>query len=77
LTATNQGFIQQQMLVWGPLGGENNTVALSAAQVMGYYDEAEVPTMVDLVDGFTTFNYWFSCIPGVCASPQAALLTTS
>ncbi|KAJ7681430.1 putative phosphatidylglycerol specific phospholipase C [Mycena rosella] len=41
LTATNQGFIQQQMLVWGPLGGENNTVALSAAQVMGYYDEAE------------------------------------
>ncbi|KAJ6528340.1 phosphatidylglycerol specific phospholipase C [Mycena vulgaris] len=76
LTATNQGFIQQQMLVWGPLGGENNTVALSAAQVMGYYDEAEVPTMGDLVDGFTTFNYWFSCIPGVCASPHAALLTT-
>jgi phospholipase C len=76
LTATNQGFVQQQMLVWGPLGGENNTVALSAAQVMGYYDEEEVPTIVDLVDGFTTFNYWFSCIPGVCAPPHAALLTT-
>ncbi|KAJ7315779.1 phosphoesterase family-domain-containing protein [Mycena albidolilacea] len=75
LTATNQGFIQQQMLVWGPLGGENNTVALSAAQVMGYYDEEEVPTIVDLVDGFTTFNYWFSCIPGPTNPNRACALS--
>ncbi|KAJ7779466.1 phosphoesterase [Mycena maculata] len=31
---------------------------------MGYYAEAEIPTLLDLVDDFTTFNYWFSCIPG-------------
>jgi phospholipase C len=32
---------------------------------MGYYSEDEIPTMVDLVNEFTTFNYWHSCVPGV------------
>ncbi|KAJ7617785.1 phosphoesterase family-domain-containing protein [Roridomyces roridus] len=75
LIATNGGFIEQQQLVWGPLGGENNTVELSAAQVMGYYDEQEVPTMLDVVDGFTTFNYWFSCIPGPTNPNRACALS--
>jgi phospholipase C len=35
---------------------------------MGYYSEDEIPTLVDLVDEFTTFNYWHSCVPGVSAS---------
>ncbi|KAJ5475129.1 hypothetical protein N7539_008195 [Penicillium diatomitis] len=37
---------------------------LATEEVMGYYSENEIPTMVDLVNEFTTFNYWHSCVPG-------------
>jgi phospholipase C len=59
LTATNQGFINKQLISYPAI-----TPEVAAAQVMGYYSESEIPTMLDIVDGFTTFNYWFSCIPG-------------
>jgi phospholipase C len=60
ITATNLGFVEKQTILYPSI-----TPELAAAQVMGYYSEAEVPTLVDIVDEFTTFNYWFSCIPGV------------
>lgn len=41
---------------------------LATEEVMGYYSEDEIPTLVNLVDEFTTFNYWHSCVPGVSAS---------
>lgn len=59
LTAHNQGFVEKQLISYSKI-----TAQLAAEQVMGYYSESEVPTLVDLVDEFTTFNYWFSCIPG-------------
>ncbi|KAF9066119.1 phospholipase C PLC-C [Rhodocollybia butyracea] len=59
LTPTNQGFINKQLISYPTL-----TPDVAAAQVMGYYSESEIPTILDVVDGFTTFNYWFSCIPG-------------
>jgi len=42
---------------------------------MGYYDEQEVPTLVDIVDEFATFNYWFSCIPGPTNPNRACALS--
>ncbi|KAJ5622398.1 hypothetical protein N7528_005630 [Penicillium herquei] len=54
-----KGFVERQM---------NYYPAISAVrahdEVLGYYSEDEIPTLVDLVDEFTTFNYWHSCVPG-------------
>lgn len=59
LTASMDGFVQRQFTRYGI------SPMLADEQVMGYYSESEVPTMVDLVNEFTTFNYWHSCVPGV------------
>ncbi|KAJ7097174.1 putative phosphatidylglycerol specific phospholipase C, partial [Mycena belliarum] len=69
ITATNQGFIQKQTISY------NITADLAAAQVMGFYDEAEIPTILDVVDEFATFNYWFSCIPGPTNPNRACALS--
>jgi len=55
------GFVNQQLISYPTISPE-----VAAKEVLGYYSEAEVPTLVDLVDEFTLFNYWFSCVPGVC-----------
>ncbi|KAJ7244817.1 phosphoesterase [Mycena rebaudengoi] len=70
LKATNQGFVNKQTISYPTI-----TPALAAAQVMGYYSEAEVPTMADIVDEFTTFNYWFSCVPGPTNPNRACALS--
>ncbi|KAK7052122.1 Phosphatidylglycerol specific phospholipase C [Favolaschia claudopus] len=70
ITATNQGFVEKQTISYPSI-----TADLAAAQVMGFYDEAEVPTMVNIVDEFTTFNYWFSCIPGPTNPNRACALS--
>lgn len=62
LKANVEGFLERQMDRY------NISSKLAAEEVLGYYSEDEVPTMVDLVNEFTTFNYWHSCVPGV--SPQ-------
>ena len=36
-----------------------------AKQVFGHYTEKQIPTLVNLVHEFTTFNYWHSDVPGV------------
>ncbi|KAJ7769326.1 putative phosphatidylglycerol specific phospholipase C [Mycena metata] len=69
LTATNQGFIEKQTISYNKISAD-----LAAAQVMGFYDEAEIPTLLDIVDAFTTFNYWFSCIPGPTNPNRACAL---
>jgi phospholipase C len=63
LVATNQGFVQKQLISYPTI-----TPDIAGRQVMGFYSEDQVPTLVDLVDEFTTFNSWFSCIPGVSSS---------
>jgi phospholipase C len=55
------GFIERQVERY------NISSKLATEEVMGYYSEDEIPTLVDLVDEFTTFNYWHSCVPGVSA----------
>ncbi|KAL4782355.1 phosphoesterase [Aspergillus varians] len=59
LNVTANGFVEQQLVHHKGLDPKTAT-----EEVMGYYSEDEVPTLVDLVDEFTTFNYWHSCIPG-------------
>lgn len=54
------GFVNRQLDQYPGLSPKRAT-----QEVMGYYSEDEVPTLVDLVDEFTTFNYWHSCVPGV------------
>ncbi|KAJ7617975.1 phosphoesterase family-domain-containing protein [Roridomyces roridus] len=71
LVATNQGFIEKQ--IQAHVNKTGITAERAAAEVMGYYSEEEVPTMAKLVDEFLTFNYWFSCIPGVPHKPQSRL----
>ncbi|KAF7299013.1 Phosphatidylglycerol specific phospholipase C [Mycena indigotica] len=70
LVATNQGFVNKQTISYPSIGS-----SLAAAQVMGYYSESEIPTIADIVDSFTTFNYWFSCIPGP-TNPNRACATS-
>ncbi|KAJ5899882.1 hypothetical protein N7495_004626 [Penicillium taxi] len=53
------GFVERQMSSYPAISAKRAT-----EEVMGYYSEDEVPTLVDLVDEFTTFNYWHSCVPG-------------
>ncbi|OOQ89248.1 phosphatidylglycerol specific phospholipase C [Penicillium brasilianum] len=52
------GFVERQVERY------NISSKLATEEVMGYYSEDEIPTLVDLVDEFTTFNYWHSCVPG-------------
>ncbi|OKL58502.1 hypothetical protein UA08_06056 [Talaromyces atroroseus] len=59
LKETQQGFVEKQMISYPHITAET-----AAKQVMGYYSEDEIPVMVNLVDEFVTFNYWFSCVPG-------------
>jgi phospholipase C len=64
LTANLEGFVNRQMLAYPSISAQRAT-----DEVMGYYSEDEIPTLVDLVDEFTTFNYWHSCVPGVSTFP--------
>ncbi|KAL2846364.1 phosphoesterase [Aspergillus pseudoustus] len=59
LTVTAEGFLEQQLVHHKGLDPKT-----AAEEVLGYYSEDEIPTLVDLVDEFTTFNHWFSCVPG-------------
>jgi phospholipase C len=59
LQPSQQGFVNKQLISYPKL---SPTVATE--QVMGYYSEDEVPTLADLVDEYTIFNRWFSCVPG-------------
>jgi phospholipase C len=61
LTATQQGFVQEQLRIYG---SEVNKTTL-AQQVMNYYTEDQVPVLTALVQNFVTFNHWHSAIPGV------------
>ncbi|KAJ5547111.1 hypothetical protein N7494_004696 [Penicillium frequentans] len=54
-----KGFVERQMGYYPAISALRAT-----EEVMGYYSEDEIPTLVDLVDEFTTFNYWHSCVPG-------------
>ncbi|KAJ5157645.1 uncharacterized protein N7482_008745 [Penicillium canariense] len=53
------GFVERQMAAYPSISAQRAT-----EEVMGYYSESEIPTLIDLVDEFTTFNYWHSCVPG-------------
>ncbi|KAJ7843083.1 phosphoesterase [Mycena olivaceomarginata] len=70
ITATNQGFVNKHLISYPTI-----TPDLAAAQVMGYYSDKEVPTLIDVVDEFATFNYWFSCIPGPTNPNRACALS--
>ncbi|KAJ5780393.1 hypothetical protein N7457_005553 [Penicillium paradoxum] len=59
LTPNLEGFVNRQMLRYPSISAQRAT-----DEVMGYYSEDQIPTLVDLVDEFTTFNYWHSCVPG-------------
>lgn len=54
------GFVEEQL-------ARNPTLApaTGAKEVMNYYSQDEIPTLMDLIDEFATFNYWHSCVPGV------------
>lgn len=54
-----EGFVNKQLI-----GHPSLTPKVAAEQVLAYYTEDEIPTLVNIVDEFTTFNYWHSCIPG-------------
>jgi phospholipase C len=60
VVADQSGFLNAQLNDHPKLDAETATT-----QVMGYYTEEEIPTLVNVVDEFTTFNSWFSCVPGV------------
>ncbi|KAG6848034.1 hypothetical protein H0H93_003983 [Arthromyces matolae] len=59
LKPTVQGFINKQLISYPTLDPK-----VAAEQVLGYYSEDEIPTLVNIVDEFTTFNRWFAGIPG-------------
>lgn len=54
------GFVNKQLISYPTLAPD-----FAAKQVMNYYSEDEIPTLVDIIDEFTSFNYWHSCVPGV------------
>lgn len=60
LAANLEGFVDRQMLKYPSISAQR-----AADEVMGYYSGDQIPTLVELVDEFTTFNYWHSCVPGV------------
>lgn len=59
LQPSQQGFVEMQLISYPNLDPK-----VAAEQVMGYYTEDEIPTIANLVDEFTVFNRWFSCVPG-------------
>ncbi|KAG6840883.1 hypothetical protein C0991_003476 [Blastosporella zonata] len=59
LTPTCQGFVNKQLISYPTLNPQ-----VAAEQVLGHYSADEVPTLVNIVDEFVTFNRWFACIPG-------------
>lgn len=60
IKTTNLGFVDRQLAKYTNLPAETG-----AKQVLNYYSEDQVPVMKNLVEEFITFNYWFSCVPGV------------
>lgn len=67
LTATQQGFVQEQLRTYGATVNRSTL----AKQVMNYYNEEEVPVLTALVQNFVTFNHWHSAVPGVsCSEPK-------
>jgi phospholipase C len=54
------GFVNKQLISYPTL-----TPQVAAKQVMNYYSEDEIPTLVNIIDEFASFNYWHSCVPGV------------
>lgn len=60
LTPNLSGFVNRQILQHPKISAERAT-----DEVMGYYSESQIPTIVEMVDEFTTFNNWHSCVPGV------------
>lgn len=60
LTPAMKGFVERELSRYPSL-----TPQMATKEVMGYYSQDEIPTLVDLVNQFTTFNYWYSCVPGV------------
>ncbi|KAJ5816293.1 Phosphoesterase [Penicillium robsamsonii] len=59
LTADLSGFANRHMLKYPKISAQR-----AVDEVMGYYTESQIPTIVDMVDEFTTFNNWHSCVPG-------------
>ncbi|CAL5867492.1 uncharacterized protein PFLUO_LOCUS1711 [Penicillium psychrofluorescens] len=59
LTPSLNGFVNRQTAAYPKISAQT-----ASREVMGYYSESEIPTLVDLVDEFTTFNHWHSCVPG-------------
>ncbi|KAH2976520.1 hypothetical protein KXW58_006758 [Aspergillus fumigatus] len=59
LKPSMNGFVEQQLVHHKGIAPK-----VAGEEVMGYYSEDEIPTLVSLVDEFTTFNYWHSCVPG-------------
>ncbi|KAG6827593.1 hypothetical protein H0H92_011189 [Tricholoma furcatifolium] len=59
LTPNFQGFVDKQLVSYPTLDP-----LVAGEQVMGYYSADEIPTFVNIVEEFTTFNTWFSGIPG-------------
>ncbi|KXG46179.1 Phosphoesterase [Penicillium griseofulvum] len=59
LTANLSGFVNRHMLKYPKISAQR-----AVDEVMGYYSEEQIPTIVDMVDEFTTFNNWHSCVPG-------------
>jgi phospholipase C len=55
-----EGFVNKQLISYPTLSPD-----VAAKQVMNYYAQEDIPTLVDIIDEFATFNYWHSCVPGV------------
>lgn len=60
LTPDLKGFLEREMAVYPSISAQR-----AAQEVMGYYSPDEIPTLVDMMNEFTTFNYWHSSVPGV------------
>lgn len=60
LEPSNDGFLQRQTDRYSKI-----STSIANREALGYYTEDEIPTLMDLIDGYTTFNYWHSCVPGV------------
>lgn len=60
-----KGFVNRQMSEYPAISAKR-----AADEVMGYYSEGEIPTLLDLVDEFVTFDHWHSAIPGVSFVPH-------
>ncbi|CAP83074.1 Non-specific phospholipase C1 [Penicillium chrysogenum] len=59
LKADLSGFVNRHMLRHPKISAQR-----AADEVLGYYSEGQIPTIVEMVDEFTTFNNWHSCVPG-------------